>query len=635
MWLINTTTLQLEEFVGENVPEYAILSHRWRDGEVLFHEIDTPTAHAKKGYAKIIATCQRAKNDGIGYAWIDTCCIDKKSSAELSEAINSMYQWYANSKVCYAYLDDVRSINEMEESEWFTRGWTLQELIAPKAVVFFAGSWKVLGTKKSLENLDRWSGVNKAVLLTTKAPQACSIAIRMSWASKRKTSRLEDQAYSLMGLFDVNMPLLYGEGQKAFVRLQEEIIKRSHDESILAWPDRDKTPGISNLLARSPVDFSYCGQTRTASMSLEHTAPSPWTMTNLGLSIRLPLRSCEESGMADVYVALLRCTHHNLKGPSGYGHIYLTPVSLPCQLVFARLLLGEKDDLCKRKHGQLRSQDRFYDLLIQEQPLATKFWIAPDLQLFTVDIVNDPDSEVLRNWTRSSHRTHPEVIDRHTPDQSEGDFWEVEYPSTLSGELFDFRGCINVLPYNTWILKIGLDTGFRPVIAFHHALTRYSKTKGIAEILPDCYEGTAMTTSGYSGKDRYAIHAPGVWYVGLTRDSDPLSQHRAIRCFLHALDCTVTLTRQMIGSHKNWHLRLNMGRPRRLDYPCIIKCDDGDHIWSYLGGNGFIACTHEDADVSSVEKCEHGNTSPHKHVNYHDSDSEFHKEYIRDLFQGK
>jgi len=170
------------------------------------------------------------------------CCIDKTSSAELSEAINSMYEWYEKSDICYAYLEDVPASSPQPDvdlfmgARWFTRGWTLQELIAPRAMEFYAQDWTEIGTKASLHSLlHKRTGINEALLLYKQTPSEYPIAQRMSWASERQTTRSEDRAYCLLGLFGVNMPLLYGEGSRAFLRLQEEILRRYEDYSIFLW----------------------------------------------------------------------------------------------------------------------------------------------------------------------------------------------------------------------------------------------------------------------------------------------------------------------------------------------------------------------------------------------------------------
>ncbi|KIN94212.1 hypothetical protein M404DRAFT_168869, partial [Pisolithus tinctorius Marx 270] len=243
--------------LGDKGTCYAILSHRWG-------------AERRDGYQKIIKSCEQAAKDGYEWLWIDTCCIDKRSSSELSEAINSMYQWYQNAQVCYAYLNDVdelafpdkRDVNKFDKSngwpEWFARGWTLQELIAPKEVVFFNKGWVSIGNKGDLANgLEDITGIPGEVLSGDLAPKDLCVAQIMSWAAERETTRVEDRAYSLMGLFGVNMPMLYGEGKKAFRRLQLEIIRTSNDHSIFAWNPR--SPRRGSVLADDPSDFWECG----------------------------------------------------------------------------------------------------------------------------------------------------------------------------------------------------------------------------------------------------------------------------------------------------------------------------------------------------------------------------------------
>ena len=145
---------------------------------------------------------------------VDTCCIDKSSSAELTESINSMYRWYQEAAICYAYLFDVQSgdMSSLSRSAWLTRGWTLQELIAPARVEFYSSTWDNLRTKASLKKeISAVTGIDVEVLEGAD-PDRFSVTKRMSWASKRTTTRVEDRAYSLLGLFGVNMPMLYGEG---------------------------------------------------------------------------------------------------------------------------------------------------------------------------------------------------------------------------------------------------------------------------------------------------------------------------------------------------------------------------------------------------------------------------------------
>ncbi|KAK1728283.1 uncharacterized protein BDZ83DRAFT_609770 [Colletotrichum acutatum] len=298
MRLINTATLELEEFDRVRTPLYAILSHTWEDGEVSFQEWShRETRTGKKGFLKIESFCRLASRYGYTHAWVDTNCIDKRSSAELSEAINSMFAWYKGAAICYVYMADVSASKENRaldsqflNSKWFTRGWTLQELIAPRRINFYAQDWRLIGTKQSLlDAIHRATAIDIKCLLGDTAPSEFSIAKIMSWAAGRVTTRLEDQAYCLLGLFDVNMPLIYGEGDKAFQRLQQEIIRISDDQSVFVCD----IPSLSMTapLAPSPSLFSKSANVRSWSRLAAPTATIPpfHTVTNAGLSISLPL----------------------------------------------------------------------------------------------------------------------------------------------------------------------------------------------------------------------------------------------------------------------------------------------------------------------------------------------------------
>lgn len=332
MRLLNTNSLALE-FFPSVIPKYAILSHRWEEQEVLYDDIQngvTDKVKALKGYSKVQQSCTLARQQGYDYIWIDTCCIDKASSAELSESINSMFTWYRKAGICYAYLSDVYPSfrNKFSFSQWFNRGWTLQELIAPPIVLFYNNEWKPIGTKAKLcAKIQERTGIPSTVLLCvdpligdcrscnggqlgfirigegvrqcshhisqghslSHVLQSCSIAQRMSWAARRNTTRIEDAAYCLLGIFGVNMPLLYGEGMRAFLRLQEEIIKTTDDQSILAfarsgpeWPFE----GQDSLLAETPHYFA----------DEQNTFPVAWMdnspMTPSSKSINMDMTLC-------------------------------------------------------------------------------------------------------------------------------------------------------------------------------------------------------------------------------------------------------------------------------------------------------------------------------------------------------
>ena len=375
MRVLNTETLDFREFPDLPDEPYAILSHRWRSTEVTYKEYrkSRDSLQHLPGYKKVVDFCRIAQQRGFHYAWVDTCCIDKRSSAELSEAINSMYRWYKESAECYVYLEDYRPWDQssLAACEWFKRGWTLQELLAPRHCVFFTADWHVIGHKhfylssgcacEGSNSNDRNNGSSKPtssdhgphlleqLVAATKIPgsmltgiteiSTASVARRMSWASHRSTTRVEDRAYSLLGIFDINMPLLYGEGAKAFRRLQEEIIRTDNDPSIFAF-GRDQLLSVEEsmyerpqpmyprkvidaVLAESPDYFWQGGDVIMSKGLFEE----PYVITHMGL--RVVTRSykalrpswLEPSGIC--YAISIANIHRPNSGSEPCGQLYL------------------------------------------------------------------------------------------------------------------------------------------------------------------------------------------------------------------------------------------------------------------------------------------------------------------------
>lgn len=427
MRLLDAQTLCFCDFFDQNTPPYAILSHTWGPDEVSFQDAlaltgartapispDPATAEIARraGWIKIVQTCELASRDGLRYVWVDTCCIDKTSSAELSEAINCMFGWYENAEVCYTYLADVPSREtwdldspggSFENSRWFTRGWTLQELVAPSRLVFYATDWSRIATRHELamavssltgihwsflrdedvkdggdtshaeeaqasqstspEQPRLWDLIDVAGALPARirprtrrsiaaSLRSASIAERMSWAAKRQTTRVEDIAYCLLGIFGVHMPLIYGEGRQAFIRLQQEIMRQSDDMSILAWNLRFKgnqplkpirvqfsqftahpwkvysysprygrdCPSVG-VLAESPASFLGCEDV----IPSETDSGVPVSVSSKGLEVVLPLSDDEHPHF------VLPCRHKN-----DLGHLICIPLVRRGPNTFAR-----------------------------------------------------------------------------------------------------------------------------------------------------------------------------------------------------------------------------------------------------------------------------------------------------------
>ena len=357
MRLLHSRDLTFKDFPGSNIPRYAIVSHRWSETELSYQSFLTDkelylSGHLESyGWTKIIKAAELTHQCNLEWIWIDTICINKESSAELTEAINSMYNWYKYACECFAFLPDVhydeawwmgdadpvRTFNadvdtsrvtgldystktklpdlghctfqpvayapvrisekEFMQSTWFKRSWTLQELMAPISLVFFNSNFQPIGTRNTLSFL-----ITKAteipleflrgdVTSRSQTTAAC-VAERMRWASNRDATRIEDKAYSMLGLFQVNLPLLYGEGHRAFRRLQMEIIKETNDESILAWmPNRAMIPDMTwPILSLETNMFSYVRAANCALFERKH-----YEVTNMGLRFTLPLYNPREN----------------------------------------------------------------------------------------------------------------------------------------------------------------------------------------------------------------------------------------------------------------------------------------------------------------------------------------------------
>jgi hypothetical protein len=326
MRLINVHTLELKEFFGAHVPHYAILSHRWENDEVTFQDLTSGMGRNMLGWKKIVGCCELALHEGLEWAWIDSCCIDKTSSSELSEAINSMFRWYRDAEICYVYLSDASgpleeasNMDAFRFSKWFTRGWTLQELLAPDELKFFDKDWVHIGTKDELlETISSVTGIKHLFNF-----EDASVAQKMSWAAKRETTRLEDQGYCLLGIFGVNMPPLYGEGPNAFFRLQLEIMRISNDESLFAWEDEvviSQSETSGGLLAPSPVSFRYSYD--IMSLAPPWVERPPYSITNKGLEISLQLERDTSHPLqpTPIWKAPLNCARE--------GHISDTVLSI-------------------------------------------------------------------------------------------------------------------------------------------------------------------------------------------------------------------------------------------------------------------------------------------------------------------
>ncbi|KAI0776919.1 heterokaryon incompatibility protein-domain-containing protein [Trametes elegans] len=536
MWLLTTDRAELVLFRDRPPKEYAILSHVWRQKEQSFLAVRgiirgcARTNRNPRDFVddKIRKCCQWAEAHGFKLVWIDTCCIDKSSSAELSEAINSMFNWYAQATVCYAYLHDTADDenpsypgSSFRRSEWFTRGWTLQELIAPRDVVFLSREWKPLASKVTAATLlEQITGIDAAILRGHRSLDDISVARRMSWAANRKTTRVEDEAYCLMGIFGVNLPTIYGEGREAFVRLQEEILRRTPDRTLLAWGPRHDLVEVvvgyrssvyptalgetyikeSCLLARSPRAFSSAASINSVpeealsaafGISAERTTVK---VSSYGAQLRLPLVGfanhctlallpCRQDG---AYVALV-LRFQGTNGPWGIGTRVMVSQPLRTRVEQAGagvsvrrtehpvrcVLVGDLQDLDACLQHPLRERERE----MMRQPTWTRTFIAYRPQHVMVRSQDAPSER----WSRQSFAAPCKlIIQTWTIRRLEGwgytwlnplasTFLELRPGETLS-LIFQARGALAADAWPSFAVHIGANAKVRDTSTLRSSL---------------------------------------------------------------------------------------------------------------------------------------------------------------------
>jgi Heterokaryon incompatibility protein (HET) len=468
MRLLHTTESRFGEFFDSDIPKYAILSHRWEDHEVSYQELlevikpspihtllgTTPGTLDDPQFTKIQKCRDMAIKQNVQWVWIDTCCINKESSAELSEAINSMYRWYKNAAACFVYMSDVErtqlnahgrktdDFGNFLNSKWFTRGWTLQELLAPRRrVLFYDGNWDYFGDRESLAesiatrthiDIDYISYKDRSRrMVDRKSVFEASVAERMSWVSRRRTSRIEDTAYCMLGLFDVNMPLLYGEGRRAFMRLQLEIIKKSDDESIFAWRrnmrgfldweimqaakflkiDRmymdqrsfewsvdtilrdegpEPQPGSSDapirqsfalhsgFLAQEPADFTHSGHCKPYSMNYKITRSLPYSITNQGLQFYVNTYQSSLDGLSrqgDLFDLELSCYQGSTEPVSSNDD---EQYAVPIIITLRKEVAGHRQQLWRRHESRSFQGPPMRDTIPRDSMIGVPFYIRQD-----------------------------------------------------------------------------------------------------------------------------------------------------------------------------------------------------------------------------------------------------------------
>ncbi|RDX44660.1 HET-domain-containing protein [Lentinus brumalis] len=416
MWLLNTASGELKWFAKIPQEGYMILSHVWTAEEQTFQDVQALKIAGGLSAAstKIRDCCAFARRRGYNWAWIDTCCIDKTSSAELSEAINSMFLWYREADECIAFLQDVDETEDpytkdsrFRKSRWYTRGWTLQELIAPRRLVFVSQNWRVIGTKRSLADLvEEITNVDFDVLTFRRTHARVSVARRMSWAANRETTREEDRAYSLLGIFNVSIATVYGEGDNAFIRLQEEIMKQIPDQSIFAWGPpmlRDTSafsrtvasPGqrhLRALLGLSPDSFASSSEIvpvppETVSKRLGiKVPPLHFTLTSYGMHARIPMMKAPGSPSdKPVWLAALACA-------DGAGNIVTLILQPQTEETEDRFFVGVSVFVAQQLHTAAIHCDDYRTVSLDVAPRRRFPWSSSSAKIREVHIPHRLDT---------------------------------------------------------------------------------------------------------------------------------------------------------------------------------------------------------------------------------------------------
>ncbi|TBU24369.1 hypothetical protein BD311DRAFT_702219 [Dichomitus squalens] len=440
MWLLNTKTGEFKSFGNPRHVRYAILSHVWsteRPEQSYQETLDiiatTPagTTPLSRYSDKLQRFCEVAAEDNFDWGWADSSCIDKTSSSELTESLNSMYDWYRYAGTCYTFLHDLDDVDitdpmfreEFRNSKWFTRGWTLQELLASKVLLFLSKTWRAVGSKHTLAELvESVTGIDRSVLTFQEPLESFSIACKMSWAASRTTTRVEDEAYALMGIFGVNIPISYGEGRYAFIRLQEAIVRQHPDQTIFAWgrvlppypfvythpgdtspvTNSIRVPPLLNeyFLASGPREFSESTAFRPLprgdfaellGLSPEHTYQL-FTPTSYGMHAYVPLLTIHRDDphlSLPTHLAILACEDGERRilalllrpQPASTGRDFLVGAvvgdtnelvgsEIPLQSIYYRVTYLSRDDITALSRRP-RSLVEMVDLYIPHRPPVT------------------------------------------------------------------------------------------------------------------------------------------------------------------------------------------------------------------------------------------------------------------------
>jgi len=412
------------------VATYAILSHRWLDeGEPTYEEMKSGNASGP-GYEKLMKFCEKARESNLEFAWSDTCCIDKSSSTELDESIRSMFRWYQNSEICIIHLAQSETIEDITEDEWVQRGWTLQELLAPEKIKLFDKHWRPMtsnGNDKSksktevMKTLEKATGIPLDDLLKFH-PGPLRVDERMTWAARRKTTRGEDVAYSLMGIFDVSLQIAYGEGRDlAFCRLIEAIMQGG-DPSVFNWTGEPAKHHSSSAFPRSPHNFAA----RALELPIDQSLRLEMSTSSIGLRVPLvvlPLsissRRVLASGFSEVTVECSLCPTIKIKFVSSSYGTFRATEQFALGIVTYSLRSCEVPRVRGKSAGFIlhRMREDTWLSIQMSSPNALKVCQPKSRDFVGLEIVSPPDHEFM-HWKKAFRTSLVEIDFPNIPSSS-------------------------------------------------------------------------------------------------------------------------------------------------------------------------------------------------------------------------
>jgi hypothetical protein len=370
MRLLNTESLELEEFRDDSIPPYVAASHRWLSDEAIFQDVRDRRNTECGGYHKVkaFATYVRDSMPHIKWLWIDTCCINKDSAAELSEAINSMFEWYRNSELCIAYLADVETtVNRvsLEKSEWFKRGWTLQELLAPRKVLFVTNRWEPIGYKGDVTSGDCWAtvgfdleeiihrvtGIPIEVLHDYVASVRLSVEEKLKWMEGRTTTRPEDMSYALYGILEVTLGANYGERYEG---ARQRLLAAIHQRNNIAVQQAEQYRKITHWLSPPDPETTHESarqrhEPQTGNWLLQDTRYLEWKSGSSGILWAYGMAGCGKTILCSTTIEDLRI-HCQLARNIGHAIFYFS-FSDSQKQTLRNLMVSLVAQLCDKEPG--------------------------------------------------------------------------------------------------------------------------------------------------------------------------------------------------------------------------------------------------------------------------------------------